>query len=329
LAKGATDEKHEKKTKKKASAPHNYVSDLQADLIALGYLKAGADVEGEYGVRTERAVKLFRRHAKRKLRWDGATRIVATGWIGTVEDICDYNTAQEVRVWVDKKYRRPLGAYKMVKIDGGFLREDAAKVWTEAIDEAAKLGATLLPSNGPKYADTWRNPAGGFKFTGGNSKTSMHFTGRAVDVSQALANAGKGQRWWVAKEDVTVTNSNGTTETRTYWRVYCKTELQNGSYVKKIVAQSTKHFVFGANTEAWIPEGYYVDLTAFLQDRNFVRIPAWRNFLTNPKGLEWWHFHYSEAIQDTFLDEMELIGVNEQQLRNAGWTQTELDGRPG
>jgi ribosomal protein S18 acetylase RimI-like enzyme len=62
LANGSLDEKGAKAKKKKANVPHNYVSDLQADLITLGYLKAKAD-DGDFGPGTERAIKRFQRHA--------------------------------------------------------------------------------------------------------------------------------------------------------------------------------------------------------------------------------------------------------------------------
>jgi hypothetical protein len=321
LTKGGTDEKYAKKTKKKATEPYNYVSDLQKDLIELGYLKTGAD-DGQYGAGTERAVKRFQRHALRKFRWDGAAKSTVTGWVGTVTGICDAGTAKEVRAWIDKKYRLPLKVIQMTKIDGGQLREDAAKVWKEAITDATAKGATLLPPGtdaSKYYGDTWRNPAAGFKKTGGNSKLSLHYTGRAVDVSQALA-GGKGQRWWVAKEVI---------DTKTWWRVYCKTDKQDGTQGTKIDKATKKYYVFYSNTEAWIPEGYYLDITDFLKAKKFGRIPAHDDYKSNPKGLEWWHFHYTDDLQETFLDEMELIGVTEQQLKTAGWTEAELDSKPG
>ncbi len=69
--------------------------------------------------------------------------------------VVDQSTAKEIRNWIDKKYRLPLGVVKMVKVDGGsadprkhFLREDADKVWKEALTEIVKLGAILVPASG-------------------------------------------------------------------------------------------------------------------------------------------------------------------------------------
>jgi hypothetical protein len=43
-----------------------------------------------------------------------------------------------------------------------------------------------------------------------------------------------------------------------------------------------------------------------------------------------WHFQYKLDKQETFLDEMELIGYTEKQLREAGWnTEEMLDHKPG
>ena len=43
LKQGSIDKKYAAKTKKTANVPENFVSDLQKDLIELGYLKTGSD----------------------------------------------------------------------------------------------------------------------------------------------------------------------------------------------------------------------------------------------------------------------------------------------
>jgi hypothetical protein len=148
----------------------------------------------------------------------------------------------------------------------------------------------------------------------------MHYTGRAIDLSMA-PEGGKGQRWWVAKDKVS---------SQTYWRIYCKTDNQDGTQGTKIAAKSKKHYVFYKNTgEQWMPEAYYLDLTDFLKSHSFERIPAQDGWETVAKKQEWWHFYYAVDVQDTFLDEMELIGFTEDQLLKAGWTQADVDKAPG
>src|SRR4051812_33479475 len=99
LATGATDNKYAAKTKKPATVPENYVSDLQRDLIELGYLKVGAE-DGSFGPGAERAVKRFQRHARRAFRMQNGAKVAAVPWTGTVTGVCDQSTAKEVRAWV-------------------------------------------------------------------------------------------------------------------------------------------------------------------------------------------------------------------------------------
>lgn len=53
----------------------------------------------------------------------------------------------------------------------------------------------------------------------GTSRYSFHYCGRAVDINQALG-GGKGQRYYIIQETV---------GQHTYWRIYCKTTLQDGT----------------------------------------------------------------------------------------------------
>jgi peptidoglycan hydrolase-like protein with peptidoglycan-binding domain len=322
LAKGAIDNKFAKARKRTADAPHDYVSDLQKDLVELGYLKAGSD-DGSYGAGTERAVKRFQRHARRNFRMHNKTKVPGIAWAGAVTGICDPSTAKEIRTWIDKQYQVPVGVFKIEKIKGGNLREDVAELWQAALDDVSAKGGSLLPVGKLEkefYSDTWRNPKNGFKHTGGNSKLSLHYSGRAIDLSMQPA-GGKGQRWWVAKEAA---------DGRTYWRIYCKTEKQDGSQGTKIAAKSKQYYVFYKNTgEKWIPEGYYIDLTSILLTHRFERIPAQKGWEQVAKKLEWWHFFYAKDLQESFLDEMELIGYGEAQLVKLGWTTTDLDKAAG
>jgi hypothetical protein len=84
-------------------------------------------------------------------------------------------------------------------------------------------------------------------------------------------------------------------------------------------------------TENWFPEGYYLDLTALIESTNqFERIHAQSGWQGTYNKAEWWHFQFKLDKQSTFLDEMELIGVDEVRLRACGWTtDAMLDHAPG
>jgi peptidoglycan hydrolase-like protein with peptidoglycan-binding domain len=321
LSKGSIDNKRAKAKRVRANVPHDYVSDMQKDLITLGYLSEGGD-DGDYGGGTRRAVERFQRHANRKFRMTRAANAIVTPWGGTVNGICNQNTAKEIRLWIARGFRLPLGIHKLVKIDGGTLRADAAQAWTKALAEVKRKGGTLVPSTSPKYSDTIRYVRGGYKTKAGkgNSRVSLHYTGRAVDLNQDLG-GGKGQRWWIVKDVV-----GGDT----FWTLYCKTDKQDGSQGTKIATKSKKHYVFWRSTgEKWMPEGHYLDMTAILSSHHFERIKAQDSWSGGDRRSEWWHFFYSVDVQKTFLDEMELIGVAEKDLRKAGWTVSDLDRAPG
>ncbi len=318
---GSFDDTYAAKSKKIANIPNKYVTAVQRDLITLGYLKAGAD-DGNFGPGMDRAIRRFQRHAKRSFRFANNIRMDGVPWVGTVTGICDASTGREIQSWVTKKQRLPVGVYSLVDIDGGMLRNDVAKLWQTAIDDVKKKGGTLLPAAGTKhkYSDTIRHAKNGFKHTGGNSKRSLHYTGRAIDLSMDPA-GGKGQIWWTIKEDV---------GSETFWRLLCKTEQQDGSQGTKVEAKSKKYYELYHNEGLRnMPAGYYMDLTDELSSHGFDRIPSQAGWESTPKKQEWWHFHYAVDLQETFLDEMELIGVTEDVLKKAGWTEEDMDKKPG
>jgi hypothetical protein len=90
---------------------------------------------------------------------------------------------------------------------------------------------------------------------------------------------------------------------------------------------------FGDGVTYKLPEGYYMDLTAEIERSGlFERIPAqagWGASGAAYNKSEWWHFQWRPDKQITFQDECELVGISEKQLRDAGYTDVELDHPPG
>jgi hypothetical protein len=61
-----------------------------------------------------------------------------------------------------------------------------------------------------------------------------------------------------------------------------------------------------------------------------ARIKAQAGWNGSYNKTEWWHLQYKVDKQETFLDEMELIGYSEAKLRAAGWNTIKLlDNAPG
>jgi len=199
---------------------------------------------------------------------------------------------------------------------GGRLRSDAAAAWNTARLSIMARGGTIDVKD--------YNSTRGLSFrkhTGGNSLFSFHYASRAIDITQALA-GGQNQRYFVVKEMI---------GSSLYWRIYCIANKQNGCQGTKILrSQGIKYYSFYTKKEYALKKGYYIDITQILEHNGFTRIKAHSDWKTNPLATEWWHYHYTKNIQATFQDELELVGFDEQTLRNKGWnTDAQLDHPPG
>ena len=354
-SKFSIDEAGGKFKKTKSNTPLEYVKKLQTDLITLGYLPKAKDPKqsvatGVFVPATKRAVLRFQRHARRVYRITRPAKPsavqpdeiddVAEGdtFKGEVTGVCDHATALQIKQWLDRDWVNPVGRFRLrlLKVKGVLprhtMREDAADVWEKIVADVASLGGVLTATrNG--YGDTVRDTTKSVAANKvGASSFSFHFSGRAVDIDQGFAQGA--QRYYLLHEP---------TETRTYWRILCKTDLQDGSQGVWYAKDSVKYVAQVINlTKAAIPAGYYLDMTATIeQSGKFKRIPAQTGFDDKTKKekldlrdrynkTEWWHFQYTEGVQATFQDEMELVGFTEAFLRSKGWARDEeLDHPPG
>lgn len=305
------------KAAKGAASFKAQVIQLQTDLVTLGYLSGKPD--GGYGPGTTRAVLRFQRHAARPYRMPQPDAPATAIFKGAASGTCDEATAHEVRRWIDKKWRLPLDRFPLTAISApgasGKLRSDAALAWGEVVRLVTAAGGTLA---GP-YGDTARAVRPTSKV--GASRYSFHYCGRAVDICQALG-GGAGQRYFVKKE------ASGAS---TLWRIYCKTEKQDGSQGSLIRKDTVTCYGFYNWSEYKLKEGYYIDMTALIESTGkFQRIPAQGGWNGSYNKTEWWHFQYKLDKQATFLDEMELIGYTETKLKASGWSSAQmLDHAPG
>ena len=344
--------------KSKANTHGTWVQQVQKDLIALGYLpekdnKGVEMADGYYGRSSDRAIKKFQRHAARVYRLDSAKAAQdvkpAEVFAGKETGVCDPATAAEIRKWIDKKWVNPVGRFKLTALkEGGKLREDAAVAWDAICDKVAKKGGSL---KGP-YGNTQRglSDGGGAK---GSSKYSFHHCGRAVDINQG--------------NKIVVKDLQGA---KMFWRVFQKADKQDGTQGTKLAKGAFKRFDHKSNTESDIAEGHYIELTVEIQEGGlFERISAqssWedRKAYDDAKAAfegaaaadkekakktmdeayqslynkqEWWHFQWAADKQKHFIDELELIGFTEPEVRKvkdkAGvlkWPDdADLDHAPG
>jgi hypothetical protein len=292
---------------------------LQADLIKLGYLPKGAD-DGSFGKASVRALTRFQRHAGRTYRWVGSSKtaadvVPANTFTAVRPGEADDTTLAEIKKWLTQGWVLPLGRFAFKKVGNFTLREDVADAWTAMASRIKALGGTI---DGP-YGDSKRGLGKATKV--GASSFSFHIVGRAIDLNQAFANP-SGRRYWIARD----TADTG----RDYWRIYCKTANQDGTQGKPFEKGSVSCQSFQPNDSFDIPKGYYIDLTEELtKDGVFERIPAHGGWDTNYNKTEWWHFQYAKDKQATFQDECELVGISESDLQKAGYSQSDMDRKPG
>lgn len=311
------------------TAPLQYPLEVAQSVLArLGYLRPGWE-SGALDGETSRALVRFKRHAKRVYRMtsrgkrpDDVAREAC--FPGACDLTFDETTLLEMRQWLGREWVLPLGRFKLESLAPNnpfapkelrwtLLREDVAAQWRVLLKEIDGRGGTLA---GP-YGDTWR-PLGYHRKQGASAR-SFHIVGRAIDLNQNLG-SGRNQRYFLVAEP-----DGG----RVYWRIWCKTARQDGSQGKLFRAGAIECYNIVDNHPYPIPEGHYMDLTAFLEEGKFERIPARRGWEKNSGLAEWWHYNYSVDKQETFLDECELVGISEQDLLRAGYSHDDIDQRPG
>jgi hypothetical protein len=187
-------------------------AELTQELITLGYL-AHADVANH--AKVARAITRFQRHAARRYRMPGPD--VSPTFVHAANGVCDAATAAEIRLWIQKKWRLPLGRFHINTLNNiGTkpirLRQDAATAWSTIVQLATNKGATL----GGEYGDSTRGVHPTAKV--GASHYSFHYCGRAVDISQDFTKSAD-HRYYIVKEPK---------GPDTFWRVWCKTDKQDG-----------------------------------------------------------------------------------------------------
>ena len=145
--------------------------------------------------------------------------------------------------------------------------------------------------------------------------------GRAIDLQQELSDP-RGRRYWVTKA---VPAGTG------YWRIYCKTDAQDGKQGKAYTRDEIKYWDFVERKQHSLPPGvYFLDLTDEIESGGKVEcIHAQGGWDTTYNQTERWHFQYVPNKQETFQDEGELVGYSEKDLKNAGYSEADMDRRPG
>lgn len=145
----------------------------------------------------------------------------------------------------------------------------------------------------------------------GLSNRSWNKAGRAFDLPYHEALAFE-PRIEVVREDL---------NTGTYWRVYVKAAVQDGSQGEPLLSlpwdfrarfgNEPLYYDQGGKLKEAIPPGYYVDFTALAADYGWTWVPATDNWRTYFPGTLFWHYEnqqgltWDEAMQEIYnVDEI-------------------------
>jgi TolB protein len=113
----------------------------------------------------------------------------------------------------------------------------------------------------------------------------------------------------------------------TYWRVYLRPVVQDGSIGEPLrdlpwdftarYDSDPRYYDEGGKFKESIPEGYYLDFTTLAADYGWTRVPALENWRTFFQGIQYWHFEnrqglsWQEAILELYTaDEVEQLLEN-------------------
>ncbi len=248
------------------------VKQLQKLLTEKGFDTNGID--GWFGNDTEKAVKAFQRSTG--LDDDGVVGDDTWQALGTRFELAA--TEAQMR-WAKAPADRYMDGY-----DGFNLREDVVDAY-QPVYKAIKAAGGIIPSSGGKRELSASVGAG-------RSKTSFHYTGRALDVMIQSAMTDPRTDPLVAVRD--------SGEANPYWRVYARTrdgeQMTLDGMIWKADSPTNKTIT-----------GTFTDLTRLFAEAGFDRIRARNNWRKTYINTEWWHFQYTRGLvvgQSTFGDEL-------------------------
>ena len=264
------------------------VASLQQNLSDLGY-DLGA-VDGAFGKNTEAAVKDFQ--SKKGLGSDG---IVGAKTLQALDEAlkaagkegAEFDDQPEEAPVVLKEAAVHYGwvtcpADKVPGKDGygsTVLRSDCAEAYKAFKAEINSLGGVITSAGGRRALSSGAGPA--------RSKTSMHYTGLAFDMSLATGMQN------TATDPYLCVRVPGTRK----WTVWCKSDKAPLVSLEAVTCRTKNGKTELTTTKMDVKAFNFTEVAA---KHGFVSISARKSFFEGGAygGAEWWHFQYNKALTE-------------------------------
>jgi hypothetical protein len=180
------------------------------------------------------------------------------------------------------------------------MRTDLRDHYMPVLQQAKALGGIITSSGGIRSLRE--------KATPGRSKTSLHYTGRAIDLYIYSGMQGATDRYMIVPD--------GGTPDHPLWQVLCvSTDPRPGdpAYDESLLKEGEVEYVVWRKNVGFIKAkrtARYFSLTDLFRKHGWNRIPARSDWKTNYLSCEWWHFqHHLGLVSGQSRFGPELMGA--------------------
>lgn len=149
------------------------------------------------------------------------------------------------------------------------LREDAASAYRALRQEVTGQGGIITSAGGLRSL--------GAAVTAGQSPTSMHYTGLALDLATDTGMRNPARDPYLITQD------------GRKWRVWCTSDQAQEVSLDAVVWQNGRTSTRRVQARAF-------DFTALANQHGFANIGPRKNFPAHYMSAEWWHFQYEAAL---------------------------------